>query len=391
MRNYLTCLTVAVLAACTPGPESVSIDGFQAKLFVAAASPDYQTSDVVFVGDTEDESDVVIEQRVHTTDPGDIAIAQYQDNFYRLGRYGFDNITQIKLDAETSVVSLGWQFSILGDDSSANPLDMVFISEDRAYLSRQDSGSLWLVDPTATNEADFFISEIDLSGFSAGATSVPHMSDMILVGNKLFVVLTRLTGFSALENSAVAVINTATNQVIDTDTSTIGTQIVDLPGRNASEVSYLNNKLYIVAAGDAYNSDDTAKYSGGIYSVDVSSYAVETVLDDGDSTSAPYGNLVDLDVASNGDIYFVGRASWGDDKVYVIEVGQSEVDEIDLGDGSFNVGDIRSNALELYVGTHAQSAEPFADAGISVISRVTHSVTKQIATTFNPTQIIVLD
>jgi hypothetical protein len=409
VKKILIISALLALSACDPLSEgSTSVEGFEANLMVAAVVPGYGTSDVIFIGDTEDESDVVIEKQVHTTNPADIAIAVNGDNFYRLGRYEYDTLTSVKLNSETSVVSLGLEYSVLGDDSSANPAGMVFVSEDRAYISRTDSPMLWLVNPLAEVEDDFLIDEIDLSTFSAGADTKPHMADMEIVGNKLFVVLTRLDGFNAKDNSAVVVINTTTNTIIDADSdNTNGTQAIALLGRNASEITYLNNKLYVVASGDYGNSDTVEKYTGGLYSIDLANgYAVDEVVPDGvindGGNNVTVGNLMDLDIAPNGDIYFVGSdrgyetpGDWTTyyqyDSVYVIEAGDDKIKAIDLGEGDFNIGDIQSNSSELYVGVHVQTAAPNASAGVKVVGHNTNALTGFIETTYNPVQIIVLN
>jgi hypothetical protein len=408
VKKTLIISALLALSACDPLNEgSASVEGFQANLMVAATSPDYSTSDVIFIGDTEDESDVVIEQQIHTTNPADIAIAVDGDNFYRLGRYEYDTFTSVKLNSETSVVSLGLEYSVLGDDSSANPASMAFVSENRAYISRPGSPLLWLVNPLAEVESDFFIDDINLASFSAGTDTKPHMADMEIVGNKLFVVLTRLDGYSTNDNSAVVVIDTVTNTVIDIDVGTAGDQAIALPGRNASEISYLNNKLYVVASGDYTNANTVEKYTGGIFSIDLSNgYAVEEVVPDGvindGSNNVTVGNLMDLDIASNGDIYFVGSdrgyetpGDWTTyyqyDSVYVIEAGDDKIKPIDLGEGDFNISDIQSNSSELYVGVHAQTAAPNASAGVKVVGHNTNALTGFIETTYNPVQIIVLN
>lgn len=361
--------------------EQEPIEGFRPKLMVAAYT--WPTTDVVFIGDTEEEKNVVIEERVDTTDPGDIAISAFGDNYYRLGRDTYDNITQVKLDESSSVLSLGWQYSVNGTETGANPYGMAFLNEKQAYLSRAGSDNLWLVNLDATTEDQFYEHEIDLSSYSASGASNPRMGDMELVGNKLFVVLTRLTGFDVNENSSVVVINTSNNQVI---------RNIELPGANASEISYLNGKVYIVASGKEYGGT-VEEYSGGIFSIDINTYAVDTVLEDGEEGNAPYGHLVDMHIDLDGNIYFVGRAGWGDDSLFVIEADKPTfaASEIDLGEGAFNIGDVTSDYSKLYVGVHAQTAEPFTGAGIKEINRFRYEEKSHIETVYNPIQIIVLD
>ena len=74
-------------------------------------------------------------------DLSDIRVAGFGEHFYRIGRSNQDNITKYRFDDPNNVV---WQFST-GVDS--NPYDIIFVSEDKAYVLRYGGSSVWIVDP----------------------------------------------------------------------------------------------------------------------------------------------------------------------------------------------------------------------------------------------------
>lgn len=392
MKKLLMASAVIGLAACNPFQQT-PIEGFQPHLMVAAASPDYTTSDVAFIGRTEEKSNVVVEQRIHTTDPSDISINVTTDAFYRIGRSGFDNLSKVALDAKNSTVSLAWQYSLKGqhETNNPNPHSTVSIGNNKAYVSRTDAKTLWVVNTNAARETEFLLTEIDLSIFSAPDTPVAHMTDMVLVDDKMFVLLQRLTGTgwskSANEFSAVAVIDVNTNTIIDTDSSTPGVQVITFGGVNGSELAYHNGNVYVSAVGNPWSAGTADKYSGGIYSIDALDFSVQTVLDDGDDASHPYGNISGFDVTNEGDIYFVGSQGWGDDNLYFLEANGTEATKISLGEGLFNIGDVKHMFNNVYIGVHAQSAEPFNSAGVFVYSQTENKISSFIEMTYNPTQI----
>ncbi len=211
----------------------------------------------------------------------DIVVRTDGNNAYELGRFNLDSFTQF--DKES--LAANYQYSLNGvNGGSANPHDVVFKNETTAYIARYGTASIWVVNPSATTEAEFLTAEIDLSAYDAdGAT---EMTALTLVDDKLFVLMQRLQSFSATLPSYVAVFDTSGDTAVEINTGmgNDGLNGIELPVQNAQGMAYNadTNDLLITAAGDRYNSDKTnaEKLSGGLVSVDATDYTSELLLDD---------------------------------------------------------------------------------------------------------------
>jgi hypothetical protein len=151
----------------------------------------------------------------------------------------------------------------------SNPHDVALAAPDKAYVTRYDREALWIVDPTASGCVTFRRGTIDLGPF-ADADGLPEMSQMALVGTRLFVSLQRLdrtSGFAPVGPSWLAVIDTTTDTVVAT---------VPLAGRNtlADNSGLLREpgtgKLLVPQAGNVYRTGD-----GGLERVDPATLASE--------------------------------------------------------------------------------------------------------------------
>lgn len=404
MKKLICTLPFLLLTGCFDGAGSVEatfpVDpefaNLQPKLALAGASSDYQTSDVMIVGETDDDPYAVIEGLFSTTNPSDIHIAVHNHTVYRLGRFGFDNITKLTVDTVLNDrIVKAWQYSVLGDDDSANPYDIEVVSNRLAYVSRFDSKDLWVVDPSAEDSDAFLKDTIDLSAFANAnmTTGAPNMADLMLVDDKLFVLLQRLSYVGSFlyptEESSVAVIDTNTNEIIDVDPTTSGTQAIVLNVRNAQHFWYDGSDLYIAANGDAYNMDTTNKYTGGVVKLNPNDYSTSVVVDDGTIDDAPYGNITNVAV-HNGDIYFTGNEGWGDDQLWVLRNGSTEANTISLGRGNFNISGLTVRDNRLFVSVF-ENTDLGRSGGVIVVNPASELVVDMIETTFNPTDMEVID
>ncbi|MEJ2043110.1 MAG: hypothetical protein P8X74_06580 [Reinekea sp.] len=390
----LVLVTATALSGCLfekdDKNKDADISGFNAKLVLATSAPDYSSSDIVVIGNSDTENDVVIEGQLATTEVTDAAVASFGDTIYRLSR-STSNITEINWNATNKTLSTNWQYSVLGDDTSANPYDMLVVSGSKAYVARYDSKNLWQINPGAKTESEFKTAEIDLSAFADDESGITRMADLELVGNRLFVLLQNLetVTYYATYNSKVAVIDTTNNQIIDTDDATANVQVITLPIHNATDLNLVGDTLYISGRGDAYNfGDATFKYTGGIVTLNTETFASELVVDDGDSTSAPYGTITNTVANASGDIYFTGSASWGDDHLYVLPNGATQATEIRLGSNNYNISDLAFRDGNIYVAVHAQN-NGSESAGLKVIDTSSNELSGMIETTYNPTQIVI--
>jgi hypothetical protein len=153
------------------------------------------------------------------------ADARYHDGLvYVINHLYGDNIQVLDPSQDFATIL---QFSV---GPGSNPHDMAFVSESRAYVSRNESAILYEVDPTTGAVTD----SVDLSPL-ADADGLPEMSGMALRGGLLFVAVQRLDRdyyWIPVPPSYLAVIDTATNELVDVDTVSPGVQGIELPATN---------------------------------------------------------------------------------------------------------------------------------------------------------------
>ena len=252
----------------------------------------------------------------------DIMVAAYGKYFYRIERYQADNITKFDIAAPSTPI---YQYSVLGGDEtgSANPHAMIFLNDQKAYLLRYEKATAWIVNPSATTESAFKIGELDLSAY-ADSDGIPEMESGIIVNGKLFITLQRMdqnNGWVPSNTAYAAVFDTTTDTEIDTGiANSDGVKGIPLPVKNPGVIQYLSatNTVYLQGAGD-YGSSWSGRdpdYSGGIVTIDPSTYAATLLVDDGDADSHPYGNISGMAIVSAGKGYLVGYAGWGDNTLY---------------------------------------------------------------------------
>ncbi len=183
-----------------------------------------------------------------------------------INRYGQDNITVLDPADGLSLVT---QFST---GNGSNPQDVAAISATKAYVSRLGSASLLIVNPATGAE----LGSVDLSGFAL-SDGIPEMAQMVKVGTKVFVLLQNLVDWAPAAPGILAVIDTATDSLIDADAAAPGVQGVEVSGWNPQYAVYnaATNRIYVSSSGDYYNPETP----GGVDSVNPDTYAAASVAD----------------------------------------------------------------------------------------------------------------
>lgn len=249
------------------------------------------------------------------TSVSDIALSAHGQYFYRIERFQADNVTQFSMDAPDTPIR---QFSTNdpGEEGSSNPLSLVFVDESKAYLLRYGKSTAWIVNPSATNQSEFKIGELDLSAY-ADEDGVPEMSGGAVVDGKLFIVCQRLEDFVPVNNAYVAVFDTITDEEIDTATSGPAPGI-ELPIKNPMGIQEIGGEIYVQGSGDlgAEWAGRPPEYTGGIVRINALTYKTDMVVDDGDADDHPFGNISGMTIVSADKGYFVGYAGWGDNTLY---------------------------------------------------------------------------
>ncbi len=320
-------------------------EGKKAAAFVVTT--DYQTGGYATLQNLDDIENVKVtkgpsNQELVSPDP---VCFHHEGKLYILNRYNYNNLTIVNA-SDKKLIS---QFSIKGDDAiQANPHDLVFCGN-KAYITRYGGKKLWIVNPDATNEKDFKISEIDLSSFS-DSDGVPEMDKAVLVGDKLFVTLQRLDRnnyFAPTEKSYVVVIDTTKDELIDTDPSTEEIDPISLKSTNPFDILYnpSSGKIVVVCVGSFFDATD-----GDIEVIDPETYKVESKLKESDlginfsyftMTSSSEGFIIGSDANWNTNLYKFNLDTKKSEKIYE-ETGYSLVfvkkfgDKIYVGDRNFS-------------------------------------------------------
>ena len=234
-------------------------------------------------GDTEDAELAleVVSTGTTVATGSDIRVATDERDLYQIGRFQIDSLTRYAPDDLDAPI---WQYSVNGTETAANPYEVVFASETKAYVIRYGSPLVWIVDPSSSTEANFKIGEIDLSAYDT-VDGVPNASDAILVNGRLFVLLQRLDEFAPVRDGYVAVIDTATDTEVDTGMGSDGLFGIALESSNPATLSYVeeNEEIYVVGRGNIFGNADVAgdPYDGGVEVIDPVSFERDLLLDDG--------------------------------------------------------------------------------------------------------------
>ena len=216
------------------------------------------------------------------------------ETIYQLGRLDLDSLTKFD-PVDTSIV--GFQYSVNGDETGANPHDVVFASETKAYVLRYGSPIVWVVNPSAHNQSGFLTGLIDLSAYDPDpndADNSPKPTSGVIVDDKLFVLMQRLSGsngFQPIEQGYVAVIDTTSDTEIDTGKGEADNLFgIPLGSLNPTNIRYneTTEEIYLTSRGNIFvefNMLPGDPYTGGLYAIDDATYDLSKLLDDGDEAT----------------------------------------------------------------------------------------------------------
>ncbi len=212
----------------------------------------------------------------------DARVRVRDDQVYVINRLGQDNI--IVLEASDLATPL-LQFST---GNGTNPYDIAFASDTKAYVSRYASTHLLIVDPTSGDS----LGTVDLSAF-ADTDGLPEASELALYDNHLFIACQRIdrdNGFAPTDASIIAVVDTDTDTLIDT-------QGIVMAGKNPFGAEQRGDK-WILSNVNTFG--DLA--DGGIEVIDLANRETEGILLD---ESAIGGNLGTLAMVSDSEGYLI--------------------------------------------------------------------------------------
>lgn len=306
IKPYLMLLPALLLSACDNNGSNDN--NFKDAAVIATRAPDYSSGALSLVETT---APFTASNNLAAGDSSDVFVRSGGDHYFLIKRFGTDQVLRFEANNPTTPT---YTYSTQDADdgsTSSNPSELIIVSDTKAYLLRYGSDKLWIVNPSAATEAAFKIGEIDLSAYDSDG--VPEMTAGVVKNGKLYVLMQRLEAFSAVKDGYVAVIDTATNTEIDTQPTVDGLKGIEVPVRNPGSVLTIpgSDKLLVVSGGGYGGAPDYALlYNGGIVSINPSGYTATLLLDDGDTTTHPYGQFIDVAVASGDRAYLVGSTGF---------------------------------------------------------------------------------
>ncbi len=379
----LLIVSVLLLGGCArdDDDDNKELDVDLAAIAVGATN-DYTSASHAVI-ETESPYDAQI--NIKASNKTDVTVSSWKGYFYRIERYGANTVTKYDIANPDTPI---WQCSTEGGESNSNPYQLVQVAEDKAYLLRYGSGKLWIVNPSIASSADcdsgFKIDEIDLSGFDNDG--VPEMSAAVVVGERLFVAIQRLTGFVPSRESQVVVIDTSDDSLIDADTNIAGVQAITLQGRNPGSMQYVDSmdQIYVQNAGRYGFGSSPAEYTGSIDLIDPTLLTVETLIYDDPVNTKLISAMAVID---NDTGYFTSYAGFGDNSLYRFNPTTGAV-HVDGSGAPIAVGDLAHVNIRALAAGPDHSLWVAIDSGLRVIDGDDDSMLKElIDTQMNPSAI----
>jgi len=235
----------------------------------------------------------------------------------------------------------------------SNPQDVVVIDANKAYATLLSEADLLIFDPSpAADCSDFEIGRIDLSSL-ADEDGIPEMTQMALDEGLLYVALQKLTNFVASGPGAIAIVDTETDELVDS---------WDLSGANpfaaTKGLTVIDGELYVPQIG-AFGVQD-----GGLERIDLADGASQGFLIDEQTLSGDLNDFAILDPSTGYAV--VGLADFTS-MVVGFDPSTGELGETLIGAGA-NISDIEINDRgELFV------ADRGAVSGVRVFDAVSGS------------------
>ena len=316
-----------------------------------------------------------------TQDLSDVRATSYGDHFYRIGRYQQDNISKWSFDNAGAPV---WEFSV---GSFANPYDVIFVSDSKAYLLLWGENKIWIIDPSVsgnTEEANFKTGEIDLSAYNLGTGS--NAAAAILDNGYLYVLLEGFDSDYAPQTSHLVKIDTMTDEEVDVNGALTGKGYA-LNVKNAGDIELFNDTIYVSGKGryaSASSGRPDPELTGGIEKVDISGDTFTSTLLVDDNHANVNAQITGFEIASATTGYLTRYNDWQNNDIIKFNPATGDVEAQPL-DG-YAAADIRVLQIDsnnqLWVGI-GSATEPRID----ILSTVDDSLSGTISLTRNPAAI----
>jgi hypothetical protein len=336
--KYTFCLASALtLGACSDSSDLPfgNVDGeFQAA--ITGVSADFGSSEISLantvveddiltldVDESDDSYDIV--NGYAAQDLSDIGAVAHGKYFYRLGRSSQDHITKYSF-ANPSVEE--WQYSVNDADATgANPHDLVVVDDNKAYVIRYGASSVLIIDPSvgSDDEEGFILGKVDLSAYDADG--IPQMHKAVLYKNRLYIVLQAQDENYVPGQAYLVAINTDTDEEVSIGEGELAGLALNV--KNPVDLDLHGKYLYVSGIGRYGSSFSTpprpAEYTGGIEKISVRNHSAEVLVDDGDDSTHPYGQISGMTIVSDDLAYFSGYNGWKDSSLFQFDPSTGEV------------------------------------------------------------------
>lgn len=317
-------------------------------------------------------------------DLSDVRAATYGDYFYRIGRYQQDNISKWSFDNADAPV---WEFSV---GAFANPYDVIFVSESKAYVLLWGDNKIWIIDPSVASnseQASFKTGEIDLSAYNQGTGS--NAAAAVLDNGYLYIVLEGLDSNYAPQTSYLIKIDTMTDTEIDVNGIEAGKGFA-LNVKNAGDIEIFDGTIYVSGKGRyaSASAGRPVELTGGIEKVNISGDTFTSSLLVDDNHINVGAQITGFEVANATTAYLTRYNAWQDSDIIKFNPETGEVEAQPLS--GYASADIRfiemDSENQLWVGVGSLT-QPHVD----VVSTVDDSLSGSVSLTRNPAAIVFAD
>lgn len=265
---------------------------------------------------------------VASTDP---VLRYYGGKIYIINRFGADNITIINA-ADNQFISQ------ISTGSGTNPQD-VAVKGNKIYVAALKSGNIIILDESNPGGLPQFI---DISIYDTDG--IPDANSLYLVGDLLFVSLEHLDGSFSSTDGTVLVIDTTTDQVVDTIDLTYNNPFGVFTYNSTTQELLITTTVDFATTGCVQRIQTTAPYTADclVENSLLGGYAGRIGVDDGQvwlavQTSWTAAHVIDLD------------SSGLPNSTPLTPSGQQPTDFAICPSGAIVVNDQTSGGLRIYV------------------------------------------
>lgn len=310
LNLIISCMSLSFLSACDDSSSSNQLAPFDG--IAAVQTKGEGESQVEFTdGKTKIQSGYLA--KLDT----DYAVFSNGEYLYQLGKGTNDSIQKYHVDNPELGYYPNDGYILREADQSANPHEIAFLNDSTAIITRYGQTESWVVNVNAQSFDEFVIETLDLSHHADNTNTLdadPEADMVFISGDKAFISMQNLSGWTADNTAKVAVFDTTTWQEIDTDPSTDGVQALSLSLKNHQSGAIHNNKIYLGSlVYGAWGTDEPN--TGGIEVINTDTLETSVLTDE----KAIWKIAVD----DQGKVFFADYDGWQSNSLFVVNSDNS--------------------------------------------------------------------